>query len=79
MQQSIERKDESPRHHRFIASLPARFSDRAHYIYICTCGYAEAVPAAGGAPLALDSDFKPQADAGGIVTHLDLVRAHEMN
>jgi hypothetical protein len=79
MQEAIERKAETERHHRFIANLPARFGDRTHYIYICECGYAEAVPAAGGAPLALDSDFKPQPDAGGIVTHLDLVRAHEMN
>jgi hypothetical protein len=62
-----------------FANLPARFSDQTHYIYICICGYAEAVPAAGGAPLALDADFKPQADADGIVTHLHLVRAHEIN
>jgi hypothetical protein len=79
MQEAIERKSGQPRHHRFIASLPAQFSDRTHYIYICECGYAEAVPMAGGAPLALDADFKPRPDAGGIVTHLDLVRAHEMN
>ncbi|HUN59803.1 MAG TPA: hypothetical protein VMU41_16970 [Candidatus Binataceae bacterium] len=79
MQEAIERKTERPRYHRFIANLPARFDDRTHYIYICECGYAEAVPAAGGAPLALDPDFKPQADAAGIMTHLDLVRAHEMN
>jgi hypothetical protein len=79
MQQSVEHQTERRRHHRFIANLPARFSDRTHYIYICICGYAEAVPATGGAPLALDSDFKPRPDAGGIVAHLDLVRAHEMN
>jgi hypothetical protein len=79
MQEQVERKSERPRHHRFIANLPAQFSDRTHYIYICECGYAEAVPAAGGASLALDPDFKPCADAGGIVTHLDLVRAHEVN
>jgi hypothetical protein len=79
MQESIERKTERVRDHRFIANLPTRFGDRTHYIYICICGYAEAIPAAGGAPLALDSDFKPQADPGGILAHLDLVRAHEMN
>ncbi|HEX4211674.1 MAG TPA: hypothetical protein VHY56_14840 [Candidatus Binataceae bacterium] len=79
MQEQVERQTERRRQHRFIASLPARFSDRPHYIYICVCGYAEATPAAGGAPLALDADFKPRSDAGGIVTHLDLVRAHEIN
>ena len=79
MQEQVERKTEQRRQHRFIASLPSRFSDRTHYIYICLCGYAEAVPVSGGAPLALDSDFKPRGDASGILTHLDLVRAHEMN
>jgi hypothetical protein len=79
MQEQIERRTEGRRQHRFIANLPAKFSDRTHYIYICVCGYAEAVPAAGGAPSALDHDFKPSLDARGIVTHLDLVRAHEMN
>ena len=80
MQEQIERRTERRRRqHRFIANLPAQFSDRTHYIYICVCGYAEAVPVAGGAPRALDQDFKPRLDARGIVTHLNLVRAHEMN
>jgi len=79
MQEQVEHQTERRRHHRFIANLPGRFSDRTHYIYICLCGYAEAVPAAGGAPLALDADFRPHADADGMLTHLDLVRAHEMN
>jgi hypothetical protein len=80
MQEQIERGTKRRRrHHRFIAHLPAVFSDRRHFIYICLCGYAEAVPAAGGPPSALDADFKPRFDAKGIGAHLDLVRAHEMN
>ena len=79
MQEQSQEGSARRRNHRFIAHLPARFSDRSHFIYICICGYAEAIPAAGGPPSALDSDFKPRFDANGVLAHLNLVRAHEMN
>ncbi|MGA2412203.1 MAG: hypothetical protein ABSG46_17700 [Candidatus Binataceae bacterium] len=80
MQEQIEQKGIEQRgRHQFIVHLPARFYERLHFIYICDCGYAEAVPAGGGPASALDGEFRPKPDAGGIAAHLDLIRAHEMN
>jgi hypothetical protein len=79
MPEQIQQQAERRRHHRFIAHLSTTLSERPHYIYICLCGYAEAIPIAGGPPHALDADFKPHPDADGMLAHLDLVRAHEMN
>jgi len=80
MQEQVERQAaEQRRHHHFITHLPVRFGGKLNFIYICDCGYAEAVPADGGPARSLDEEFRPKPDAGGIAAHRELVRAHEVN
>ena len=70
---------QSEARHRFLGYYQREVLGQPAFIYRCVCGYLEAAPLAGGPFTPLDINFQPRPDARGLVKHLDLDRAHELN